>query len=410
MLQLSAAVASLTLVIVLDVEGLLGLGPAIVLGSGALAALPAGRAMDRFGRVPVLAAGYLTGAAGCGLAALGSASELAPAVLGGLDARGRGERRGAPVTHRGRRHVPARAARPRDRARPLRRGVRRDPRARRVQPAARRQATSTARRSRRSGSRRGPSCWWAARSCRRCGPTRAGSPSCSSTSRSGTRTLRRPRCASCSSRPGVIPALIAAQASFAVMVGVMTLTGAVVVDHHGHEGHDVFPIIGAHVIGMYALVIVIGDLIDRIGRTPSLAGGLFVMAVSVISLLWVESVRGHGRRPVRPGPRLEPLVRGGDRRARRPHAALRARQAARLQRPALGRDRSRARAARRARAVGARRGGARDRRHRCSWWARRSGSCATGCRSRSRIRRRRCDEALSRHVRCGAKPVGWSKH
>ena len=91
-------------------------------------------------------------------------------------------------------------------------------------------------------------------------------------------------------RPGVIPALIAAQASFAVMVGVMTLTGAVVVDHHGHEGHDVFPIIGAHVIGMYALVIVIGDLIDRIGRTPSLAGGLFLMAVSVISLLWVESV------------------------------------------------------------------------------------------------------------------------
>jgi predicted MFS family arabinose efflux permease len=91
-------------------------------------------------------------------------------------------------------------------------------------------------------------------------------------------------------RPGVVPALIAAQASFAVMVGVMTLTGAVVVDHHGHEGHDVFPIIGAHVVGMYAFVIVIGDFIDRIGRAPSLAGGLFVMAVSVISLLWVESV------------------------------------------------------------------------------------------------------------------------
>ena len=40
--------------------------------------------MDRVGRVPVLAAGYLIGAAGCGLAALGSSSELAPAVLGGL--------------------------------------------------------------------------------------------------------------------------------------------------------------------------------------------------------------------------------------------------------------------------------------------------------------------------------------
>jgi MFS family permease len=72
MLQLSAAVASLTLVLVLDVEGLLGLGPAIVLASGALAALPAGRAMDRVGRVPVLAAGFGVEIAGCGLAALGS--------------------------------------------------------------------------------------------------------------------------------------------------------------------------------------------------------------------------------------------------------------------------------------------------------------------------------------------------
>ena len=34
-----------------------------------------------------------------------------------------------------------------------------------------------------------------------------------------------------------------------------------------------FPIIGAHVLGMYALVLVIGALIDRIGRTPALAAG-----------------------------------------------------------------------------------------------------------------------------------------
>ena len=44
------------------------------------------------------------------------------------------------------------------------------------------------------------------------------------------------------------------------------------------------------VVGMYALVIVVGDLIDRIGRTPSLAGGLLLMAASVTSLLWVSSV------------------------------------------------------------------------------------------------------------------------
>src|SRR5215216_6504195 len=81
MLQLSAAVSSLTLVLVVGVEGLLGLGPAIVLASGALAALPAGRLMDRIGRVPVIAGGFVAGAAGCGLAALGSTAGSAPVVL-----------------------------------------------------------------------------------------------------------------------------------------------------------------------------------------------------------------------------------------------------------------------------------------------------------------------------------------
>src|SRR3954452_14827725 len=83
-LQLSAAVASLTLVRVIHVEGLLGLGPAIVLASGALVALPAGRAMDRVGRVPILAAGFAAGGLGSGFAAAGSAGELAPPGLLGL--------------------------------------------------------------------------------------------------------------------------------------------------------------------------------------------------------------------------------------------------------------------------------------------------------------------------------------
>jgi hypothetical protein len=54
MLQLVAAVAAISLARILEAGGLLGLGPAIVLAAGALAAVPAGRAMDRFGRIPVL--------------------------------------------------------------------------------------------------------------------------------------------------------------------------------------------------------------------------------------------------------------------------------------------------------------------------------------------------------------------
>jgi predicted MFS family arabinose efflux permease len=93
-------------------------------------------------------------------------------------------------------------------------------------------------------------------------------------------------------RPGVRPALLAALASFGVMVSVMNLTGYVVVEHHHHAQGDVFPIIGAHVLGMYALVLVVGSLIDRIGRGPALAGGLIVMALSTAGLLWVASVAG----------------------------------------------------------------------------------------------------------------------
>jgi MFS family permease len=91
-------------------------------------------------------------------------------------------------------------------------------------------------------------------------------------------------------RPGVRPAMLAALASFGVMVSVMNLSGYVLVDHHHHSQSSVFPVIGAHVFGMYALVLVVGALIDRIGRPPALAAGLVIMAVSCIGLLWWESV------------------------------------------------------------------------------------------------------------------------
>jgi MFS family permease len=291
-LQLAAAVASLTLVRVLDVEGLLGLGPAITLASGALAALPAGLLMDRVGRVPVLAGGFAAGVGGCLLAALGSAEGWAAAVLAGLVLVGTANATALLArTAAGDMYPPERRARgialvlfgtvfgailgPAVFS-PLLAGRELDG-----------DALSTL--------------WLAAAGFMAAGmaivltvrpdpkriaerlATYAGDDAAAQPPPAAAlRELVR--------RPGVIPALVAAQASFAVMVAVMTLTGAVVVDHHHHAASNVFPIIGAHVIGMFGLIIVVGDLVDRIGRTPALAGGLLLMGASTISLLWVTSV------------------------------------------------------------------------------------------------------------------------
>ena len=298
-LQLSAAVASLTLVRVLDIEGLLGLGPAITLASGALVALPAGVLMDRLGRVPVLVAGFVAGISGCALAAIGSANGWTVAVLLGLMLVGVASATSLLArTAAGDMYPPDRRARgialvlfgsvfgailgPAVFS-PLLAGraldgdalaalwlaasgfmvvglglalcVRPDPK--RIAELLRDAGLAP-------------------------GPMPATGPAAATASAAPLRELLR--------RPGVIPAVVAAQASFAVMVAVMTLTGAVVVDHHHHGASNVFPIIGAHVIGMFGLIIVVGDLVDRFGRTRSLAGGLLLMAASTISLLWITSV------------------------------------------------------------------------------------------------------------------------
>jgi MFS family permease len=92
-------------------------------------------------------------------------------------------------------------------------------------------------------------------------------------------------------RPGVPAAVLAAVASLAVMAGIMNLSGYVVVGHH-HEQADVFTVISLHIVGMFGLVLVVGELVDRVGRRPSLISGLAIMAVSTIMLAWVESIPG----------------------------------------------------------------------------------------------------------------------
>ena len=289
-LQLIAAVSSLTFVLVTGMEGLLGLGPAIVLASSGLAAVPAGRAMDRLGRVPVIAAGFAIGAAGCALTALATRADSTPAVLGGFVLSGCAS--GVALLARtaaGDMYPPERRAR----------GI------------------SYVLFGAVFGAILGPAIF---------GPLFAGKdveaealtiPWLAAGGMSlvaATLVLfvrpdpkriaeliggggdDRPRTSAplreLLARPGVIPAMTAALASFGVMVSVMNLSGYVVVEHHNHAQQDVFPVIGAHVLGMYALVLFVGALIDRVGRSRALWAGLVVMAFSCAGLLWLESVWG----------------------------------------------------------------------------------------------------------------------
>jgi MFS family permease len=288
MLQLSAAVATLTVVLVVGVKGLVGLGPAIVLGTGALFALPAGRAMDRFGRVPVLITGFALGVVGGLLAAAGAGFDLALPVVVGLVCVG-----AASATA-----LLARTA------------------AGDMYPASRRaRGISFVLFGAVFGAILGPAVfspllagkdldadalvlpWLAASAFMLAGLVLVASvrpdPSRIARMIGAADGARDDEPAAPLSeivrRPGVLPSMLAALASFAVMVAIMTLTGVVVVEQ-GHPARVVFPIIGAHVIGMYALVIVVGGLIDRVGRIRALVSGLLVMAASAISLLWVTSV------------------------------------------------------------------------------------------------------------------------
>jgi MFS family permease len=90
-------------------------------------------------------------------------------------------------------------------------------------------------------------------------------------------------------RPGVPAAVVAAVASLAVMASVMNLTGYIVVGHH-HEQADVFTVISLHIVGMFGLVLVVGQLVDRVGRHRALIGGLIVMATSTVLLAWVVGI------------------------------------------------------------------------------------------------------------------------
>ena len=291
-IQLVAAMASLTFVLVTGFEGLLGLGPAIFLTASGLTAVPAGRSMDRFGRIPVVATGFGLGIVGCLLTALGTATESTVAVIVGFALIGAASGIALLIrTAAGDMHPPERRAR----------GI------------------SWVLFGSVFGAILGPLVYspllagkdveagsltvlWLAAAAMlvvalvlvvnvRPDPKTIAETIARGRSEDADAPTDSPMpLAQIVRRPGVIPAMIAALASFGVMVSVMNLTGYVVVEHRHHAQHDVFPIVGAHVLGMYALVLVVGAVIDRVGRRPALSAGLLVMAVSCAGLTWFESV------------------------------------------------------------------------------------------------------------------------
>ena len=287
-LQLTAAVSSLTFVLVTGVRGLLGLGPAIFLTSSGLTAVPAGRLMDRVGRTPVITGGFALAVCGCALTALATRTGSVLAVIVGFALVGASSGISLLIrTAAGDMYPPERRAR----------GI------------------SYVLFGSVFGAILGPTVF---------GPLFAGKDVKADSltvpwlaaggialvalaivqfvrpdpkqiaELIGSRTDATPAPAAplgdLVRRPGVPAAMLAALASFGVMVSVMNLSGYVVVEHHHHSQDSVFPIIGAHVFGMYALVLVIGSAIDRIGRTTALELGLVVMALSTIGMLWVTSV------------------------------------------------------------------------------------------------------------------------
>jgi MFS family permease len=286
MIQLAVAVGTTSLVLVTGVESILGLGPALFIASGALTAFPAGRAMDRFGRMTVIRSGFVLGIVAGVVTALGCLWVSSPLVVLGLVLVGASQ--GSILL--------ARAA------------------AADMYPTERRaRGISLVLFGAVFGAALGPLVWrplfadtqldtdtlvvpWLVASgimvvglgislCVRPDPRVIGealgySPHTTQTGEAAPlgEILRR---------PGVLIALLGAVTSFSVMVAVMNLSAYIVVDH-GHSHGDTFWVISA--VGMYGLVLVVGNLVDRLSRRVALVGGLLVMAASTVALEWISSL------------------------------------------------------------------------------------------------------------------------
>jgi MFS family permease len=286
--QLAAALSSVTLVAVTGVKGILGLGPAIFLASGALAVGPSGRLSDRVGRMPVIRGAFALGMLGCASIAGGCRWSSATLTCFGLAILGAS---GAVI-------LLSRAAA-----------------AEMFPPDRRARGMSFVLFGAVSGAIWGPlvfgpvfanrstdahalaAPWligvpflaaglviaWFVKPDPQKIAARYGSDDAATETAAPLRDIL--------ARPGVLSAVVAVVASFAVMASVMNLAGYVAFGR-GHHQDDVFTMISIHILGMYGLVLVVGDLVDRFGRRRALVGGLALMTLSNASLVWLGGVGG----------------------------------------------------------------------------------------------------------------------
>jgi MFS family permease len=286
MIQLAVALGTVTIVSVTGIDSILGLGPAVFLIAGALAVGPAGRLSDRVGRMPVIRGGFVLGTTGPWVTGGGCAAHSGVLVFLGLAMCGAGQ-----TIVLLSRAAAAEMFPPERRARGMSIvlfGV--------VSGAIWGPLVFGPMFSGRSFDARDLTVPWLA-----AGLFTIAGLALSFGVRPDPRELSKRYAEAVYGeaaplrellkRPGVATAMVAAVASFGVMAGVMNLAGYVAVGHH-HTHGDVFTIISIHIVGMYGLVLVIGDVIERLGRRTSMVLGLLVMAASNAALTSLSSIGG----------------------------------------------------------------------------------------------------------------------
>jgi MFS family permease len=286
MIQLAVALGTVTLVSVTGITGILGAGPAVFLIAGALAVGPAGRLSDRVGRMPVIRSGFGLGVVGPVVTAAGCAATSGVLVIAGLGLCGAAQS----IV------LLSRAAA-----------------AEMFPPERRARGMSIVLFGVVSGAIWGPVVfgpmfanrplsphelvvpWLAAGAFPLVGLAISAAvrldPKALGSAHPGVADAPAAPLAEILRRPGVATAMVGAVGSFAVMVGVMNLAGYVAVGH-GHNHGDVFTIISVHIVGMYGLILIVGELVERIGRTRSIVGGLALMAVANAGLVRLDSIAG----------------------------------------------------------------------------------------------------------------------